>query len=95
MQTVQRYWNHNTHYHPEVLRELPATLDRALDIGCGDGLFAARLAGRAREALTIDPDPSQVEEARKRKEADPRISVRSSCPSRSSRSPSTRSHRWP
>ncbi len=75
MQTVQRYWNHNTHYHRAVLRGLPASLDRVLDVGCGDGRFAARLAGRAREVLAIDPDPSQVEEARTRTAADQRVTV--------------------
>jgi SAM-dependent methyltransferase len=53
-------WNHNTHYHPLLLRLLPEAGSAALDVGSGDGRFAALLAERFAEVLAIDPDPAQV-----------------------------------
>jgi hypothetical protein len=43
------YWNHNVHYQPVILAAVPADCGRALDVGCGDGLLAARLADRCTE----------------------------------------------
>src|SRR5688500_4071077 len=37
-------WDHNRHYHPFLLRSLPARRERALEIGCGTGEFARLLA---------------------------------------------------
>lgn len=42
------YWNHNTHYHRLVLDAMPDPCEAALDVGCGEGLLARRLATRAR-----------------------------------------------
>lgn len=53
-------WNHNTHYHSRLLRLLPASGDSALDVGSGDGVFAALLAARFREVIAIDADADQV-----------------------------------
>ncbi len=41
-----KYWNHNVHYQLVILRAVPAGCDRALEVGCGDGLLAGRLAER-------------------------------------------------
>jgi hypothetical protein len=38
------YWNHNLHYQPVILNAVPPGCQTALDVGCGDGLLAARLA---------------------------------------------------
>ncbi|MEO3873425.1 hypothetical protein ABGB18_31830 [Nonomuraea sp. B12E4] len=38
------YWNHNVHYQKLVLKLLPEGCAEALDVGCGDGLLASRLA---------------------------------------------------
>jgi len=38
------YWNHNVHYQPVILNAVPPGCRTALDVGCGDGLLAARLA---------------------------------------------------
>jgi len=73
---VRRYWNHNTYYHRTLLRLLPANLDRVLDVGCGDGVFAARLADTARDVLAIDTEPAQVAEADRRTSGCDRVSVR-------------------
>ncbi|MFE3545367.1 class I SAM-dependent methyltransferase [Nocardia sp. NPDC059177] len=50
------YWNHNTHYHPWILEQVPAHARTALDIGCGDGLLASKLATRCDAVLGVDLD---------------------------------------
>ena len=57
---ASRSWNHNTRYHAALLRSVPSHTHRALDIGCGDGSFARRLASRADRVVAIDTDPAQV-----------------------------------
>jgi 2-polyprenyl-3-methyl-5-hydroxy-6-metoxy-1,4-benzoquinol methylase len=47
-------WNHNAHYYPDVLRALPDDVGRVLDVGCGDGLLARQLNGKAAEVLGLD-----------------------------------------
>jgi len=37
-------FDHNDHYHRLVLRQVPRDCARALDVGCGTGRFARRLA---------------------------------------------------
>jgi SAM-dependent methyltransferase len=54
-------WNHNTHYYPLILAEVPAGCERALDVGCGEGMLARQLAGRARSVVGIDQDAASVE----------------------------------
>jgi 2-polyprenyl-3-methyl-5-hydroxy-6-metoxy-1,4-benzoquinol methylase len=49
------YWNHNTHYHDIVLRNVPRGCGEALDVGCGDGLLARRLAPRAAHVTCAAP----------------------------------------
>lgn len=54
-------WNHNTHYYPLILAEVPAGCERVLDVGCGEGMLARQLAGRARSVTGIDQDAASVE----------------------------------
>lgn len=61
---LHRAWNHNTRYHRRLLRLVPDGCERALDIGCGDGTFAKRLASKSSEVVALDADSSQVELAR-------------------------------
>lgn len=56
-------WNHNTHHHPLLLGLLPAGRAAALDIGAGDGRFAALLATRFTQVVALDTDPEQVRAA--------------------------------
>ncbi|TMD07632.1 MAG: class I SAM-dependent methyltransferase [Chloroflexi bacterium] len=57
-------WNHNTHYHAALLREVPPRYGRALDVGCGDGAFARKLASRAGRVDAIDADAAVIASAR-------------------------------
>lgn len=58
------YWNHNVHYHPLVLDSVPDGCGRALDVGCGDGLLARKLAGRAAEVTGVDRSAEMIRLAR-------------------------------
>jgi SAM-dependent methyltransferase len=53
-------WNHNTHHHRLLLTLLPARSGAALDVGCGDGSFAAVLASRFARVVSLDRDAEQV-----------------------------------
>ncbi|GHF34304.1 methyltransferase [Streptomyces mashuensis] len=66
-QTVTRTtpWNHNVHYHPLILDAVPDGCGRALDLGCGDGLLARRLAERAREVTGVDRSEDMIRQARR------------------------------
>jgi SAM-dependent methyltransferase len=57
-------WNHNSHYHAALLREVPPGCGRALDVGCGDGAFARKLASLAGRVDAIDSDAATIGRAR-------------------------------
>ncbi len=59
-------WDHNAWFHARLLRALPGHLDEVLDVGCGAGSFAGRLAARARHVDAIDRAPHMVALARER-----------------------------
>jgi SAM-dependent methyltransferase len=58
------YWNHNVHYQSVILRAVPAGCGAALEVGCGDGLLASRLAGRCAAVTAIDRDARMIALAR-------------------------------
>jgi ubiquinone/menaquinone biosynthesis C-methylase UbiE len=62
------YWNHNVHYQPFILRAVPPGCGAALEVGCGDGLLASRLAERCAEVTAIDRDARMTALARSRAE---------------------------
>lgn len=66
-------WDHNDEYAPFLLRQLPARLGDALEIGCGTGGFARRLAERAERVLAIDLSPEMIRMARLRSAGRPNI----------------------
>jgi ubiquinone/menaquinone biosynthesis C-methylase UbiE len=57
-------WNHNTHYHDVVLRLIPQSCRLALDVGCGRGELAQKMALRCQEVLGIDTEPECLAFAR-------------------------------
>lgn len=67
-------WNHNIHYHDFVLDSIPSFCGRALDVGCGEGLLARKLACRCEKVVAIDADRDTVVRARNSGPADSRIS---------------------
>jgi len=69
--TQTDYWNHNVHYQPVILRAVPPGCGPALDVGCGDGLLACRLAERCGSVTGIDSDPRMVALARARAQRSP------------------------
>lgn len=60
------HWDHNAYYQRVLLRQLPRRCERVLDVGCGAGAFAARLAGRADHVDAIDKSAAMIEAARRR-----------------------------
>lgn len=57
-------WNHNNHYHDLLLAAAPPECRRALDVGCGLGTFARKLATRAGYVDAIDDEAAVIESAR-------------------------------
>jgi len=56
------YWTHNTAYHKYILRYAKGR-DRALDVGCGDGLLVRRLSGVCRFVTGAEPDAVSADRA--------------------------------
>jgi ubiquinone/menaquinone biosynthesis C-methylase UbiE len=67
--TQADYWNHNVHYQPVILNAVPDGCGAALEVGCGDGMLARRLADRAAEVTAIDRDAGMIALARKQTSA--------------------------
>lgn len=57
-------WDHNAYYHQALLRRVPAGSARVLEVGCGVGHLALRLAERAENVDAIDVDADMVEATR-------------------------------
>ncbi|TQM83961.1 methyltransferase family protein [Saccharothrix saharensis] len=52
--TGVKHFDHNAHYHRFLLRQVPPGARTALDLGCGTGLFARRLAARGLVVTAVD-----------------------------------------
>jgi SAM-dependent methyltransferase len=59
-------WDHNAYYHRLLLAQLPQRCNRVLDIGCGAGSFATRLAHRVEHVDAVDRSAAMVELATRR-----------------------------
>ena len=66
-------WEHNSHYHPFLLRQLPQCLGEALEVGCGTGEFTRLLARRCDSVLAVDLSPRMIEVARARSKDHPNV----------------------
>ncbi|MFJ9907501.1 class I SAM-dependent methyltransferase [Streptomyces sp. NPDC101152] len=61
---AEPYWNTNVARYPGILRSVPEGCGAALDVGCGDGLLARKLAGRAKHVTGIDKSSEMIACAR-------------------------------
>lgn len=61
MSEANDYWNHNVHYQRVILDAVPAGCGAALDVGCGDGMLACKLAARCGSVTGIDRDTRMIE----------------------------------
>lgn len=61
--SAQQPWNINIHYNALVDAAVPAGARRVLDVGCGDGFLAARLAERIPEVTALDVDEPVLQRA--------------------------------
>ena len=61
---MTRAWNHNIHYHGIVMNSVPSNCRCSLEVGCGQGLLAQKLAGRCEEVIAIDVDPGCLSQAK-------------------------------
>ena len=59
-------WDHNAYYQRLLLKRLPEQCGRVLDVGCGAGAFAARLADHAEHVDAVDKSAPMIEAARRR-----------------------------
>jgi SAM-dependent methyltransferase len=64
---------HNDHYHNFLLRHLPPNCHDVLEIGCGTGGFARRLAERSERVLALDLSGEMIRIARERSAQFPNI----------------------
>ncbi len=72
---MSEYWNHNTAYHRWLTAIAAQHRGDVLDVGCGDGLLAQRLAPVSRSVVGIDSDPAAVGRARARLAGRPGVAV--------------------
>ncbi|OBI72950.1 class I SAM-dependent methyltransferase [Mycobacterium asiaticum] len=59
-------WNINIHYNALVDSLVPTDAQSLLDVGCGDGFLAARLARRISKVTALDVDEPVLQRARTR-----------------------------
>ncbi len=64
-------WSHNSWYHRLLLSQVPDGAQRVLDVGCGAGALARKLAGSVPHVAGIDVSPGMIEAARR--EAPPNV----------------------
>jgi 2-polyprenyl-3-methyl-5-hydroxy-6-metoxy-1,4-benzoquinol methylase len=59
-------WDHNSHYHNYLLKQIPANATQALEIGCGAGAFSRQLSGYVDRVLALDLSPEMIKLAQQR-----------------------------
>jgi ubiquinone/menaquinone biosynthesis C-methylase UbiE len=68
-------WNHNDHFHGWILRNLPARRGAGVDIGCGKGVLAGKLATQFAHVTGIDRDEGMAAAASARLRGVPQVSI--------------------
>jgi len=68
-------WNHNEHFHGWILRNLPARRHTAIDVGCGSGVLAGKLAAHFTRVIGIDADEGMATAASTRLADTPRVDI--------------------
>jgi SAM-dependent methyltransferase len=68
-------WNHNEHFHGWILRNLPARRRAAIDIGCGKGVLAGKLATHFAHVAGIDRDEGMAAAASMHLRDFPQVSI--------------------
>src|SRR3984885_3366888 len=68
-------WNHNEHFHGWILRNLPARRSVAIDVGCGKGVLAGKLATQFAQVTGIDRNAGMVAAASARLRGFPQVSI--------------------
>ena len=69
-------WNHNEHFHGWILGNLPARRRAAVDVGCGTGVLAGKLAPHFARVTGIDADEAMAAAASARCARDPTVTIR-------------------
>jgi 2-polyprenyl-3-methyl-5-hydroxy-6-metoxy-1,4-benzoquinol methylase len=69
-------WSHNEHFHGWILHNLPAHRRAAVDIGCGMGMLAGKLAPHFARVTGIDADEAMAAAASARLAGDPAVTIR-------------------
>jgi SAM-dependent methyltransferase len=64
MMAQAKRWNHNLHYHPLILGAVPDGCQRALDVGCGEGILARELRRIVPHVSAIDLHQPSIRRAR-------------------------------
>ncbi|MEV0054492.1 class I SAM-dependent methyltransferase [Saccharopolyspora shandongensis] len=62
-------WDHNAHFHPWLLRQVPQRCSRVLDVGCGTGALVRRLVERADFVDGLDVSAEMIHQASARTSA--------------------------
>ncbi len=57
-------WDHNIQYHSVLLNNVPKHAERALDIGCGNGMLTRNLRALVPHVVGIDVDQPMIALAR-------------------------------
>jgi len=68
-------WNHNDHFHGWILRNLPARRRAAVDVGCGKGVLAGKLAAHFEHVTGIDRNEGMAAAASARLRHLPQVSI--------------------
>ena len=64
--SAKQAWNINIHYDALLESKVPLGAERVLDVGCGDGFLAARLAQRVSDVTAFDVDAPVLQRAQAR-----------------------------